>query len=728
MITGFKYCQVAVKCPLNQLFSYRIPPQFQSQTTVGTRVLVPFQRRQLTGMVTGFTDQAPPGIKLRSIIKPLEEIPAFDRSLLRLAEWIAGYYLCPLGVVIDAMLPNIKAKEKQQLFFQPLYPRKEINELAEQRVKKAPRQAEILRFLAGGPGSRNDLAHIPLTVFGKLEQEGLIERYRERLFRNPFRMEIFPEPSPEKLFPEQQKILDIIASCIKNSRFQAFLLHGVTGSGKTEIYLKAAREALSAGGQVLILVPEIALTPQLYNRFQARFQGRTALLHSALSQGERLDEWNRVRSGDAAVVVGTRSALFAPLDNLKLIVVDEEHDPSFKQENQPCYSGRDGAVLRAQQAGCPVVLGSATPSLESYYNTETGKYRLLELPERIYQRPMPEVKLVDMRVAACLDGNRTVSSALTEALESNLQKGEHSILLLNRRGFHNFILCPDCGKSVECPHCSVSLTYHKVGDRLLCHYCGYGSGFPQQCGDCRCVNLRSHGSGTQQLGEIIRERFPEARILRMDRDSSQSKSAYWEMYRKLKNNEVDILIGTQIIAKGLDLPGVTLVGVVAADNSLYQPDFRAAERTFALLTQVAGRAGRGENPGRVYIQTFNPDHYSIQAAAGHDYQRFYKEETRYRKALGYPPFERLINIKIKDENPDKGFCRAREIAREMKELSEGDYQVIGPAQAPLAQIAGKYRWQVLLKGSNRQLMRQDLKKAQVDSSQVAVDIDPLNLL
>lgn len=553
------------------------------------------------------------------------------------------------------------------------------------------------------------------------------------------------------------------------ARPPVFLLHGVTGSGKTEVYLRAIEAARARGRRALVLVPEIALTPQLAGIFRARFGDRVALLHSALSDGERFDEWRRIRSGEAEVAVGARSAVFAPFDRLGLIVLDEEHETSYKQEEAPRYHARDVALERGRREGAVVVLGSATPSVESYHAAARGRYRLLRLPGRIDGRPLPEMAVVDMR-EELERGNRSIFSArLEEAVRARLERREQVILFLNRRGFHTFVLCRECGYVVRCPRCDVSLTLH-VGSAapMRCHYCRHEQAPPAVCPSCGGRRIRYFGTGTQRVEELARERFPGARILRMDVDTTGTRGAHERIYHQFRRGEADILVGTQMIAKGWDIAGVTLVGVISADTALNFPDFRAAERTYQLLTQVAGRAGRGEVPGEVVIQTYAPDHFAIRAAAAHDGEAFYRRELRERRRLGFPPFAHLVRLVVSHPEAVAAEGAARRLAEAARALGAVPWsafalpaadpapasgavlpdapdmpaavpaaavvQMIGPAPAPIARLHGRHRWQLAFKGRDREELL-DFLHALVPPGNprdgdvhIAVDPDPVNLL
>jgi primosomal protein N' (replication factor Y) len=544
-----------------------------------------------------------------------------------------------------------------------------------------------------------------------------------------------PSPPPRVLNPHQLDAYNAIEKALQNRRFHAFLMHGITGSGKTEVYLKAIDATLAMGRSALLLVPEIALTPGVAGQFFGRFGDSVAILHSAFQDTERAEQWRRIRSGAARVVVGTRSGVFAPVRDLGLVVIDEEHDHSYKQQDTPRYNGRDVAVVRAQQAGAVVVLGSATPSLESRYNVDRRKYTLLELPERIEQRPIPDVEVIDMRQEFLETRKQaTFSRRLIDAVTKRLESGEQTMLLLNRRGFSSFVACRACGHRVECINCSVTLTFHRRDRRLLCHYCNYAQKVPNVCPKCGSDHLQFLGVGSERLEEELHQAFPSARIARMDRDTVSGKRRFETILQSFREGDYDILVGTQMIAKGHDIHNVTLVGVVNADIGLGLPDFRAAERTFQLLTQAAGRAGRGNLPGIVLIQTIEPDHYAIRYASRQDYQGFYEKELQFRRSLRYPPFSALANIMLHSEKQEEALRMSAELGRLLDPSPEG-IKVLGPAEAPVPRLKNEYRYQLLIKALDRKRLNetlQVLRRYAIEhkwrSTALIIDVDPLTLL
>jgi primosomal protein N' (replication factor Y) len=601
------------------------------------------------------------------------------------------------------------------------------------------KQAEILKWVKEkGEISYSELSKrfkSPSKPIQSLQAKGLLSLSRREVCRDlSVRSELKPYPKPEPT-SDQEAILGEILKGIRSKRFSPFLIYGVTGSGKTEIYIRAIEEVLLQGQEAIVLVPEISLTPQLLSRFIDRFGENLALLHSGLGRGERYDQWRRIWKGEVKIAMGARSAIFAPFKNVGIIVVDEEHDPSYKQEEKLKYHARDVAVVRAKQVEATLLLGSATPSLESFYNAEKGKFRLLNLPERIEGKPLPRVEVVDVRKEGGL-----LSEKLRAGLQKNIEDKKQSLLFLNRRGFANFILCPDCGLTFKCPNCSVTLTYHLRDRSLRCHYCDYRIQAPGDCPKCEGHRLQGMGVGTERLEQEIRSLFPEAQVGRMDHDTTSRRRSHLQILKRLESGSIDILVGTQMIVKGHDFPNVTFVGVVSADTSLHFPDFRSSERTFQLLTQVAGRAGRGEVFGEVVIQTFNPDHYSILRAKDHDYIGFYQEEIQFRKALEYPPFSRFINFRLVGNSEKRTKGMGEEMGKIGQSLLKKGYgkgiEILGPSPAPFAKMRGKFRWQMLAKGKSPQLLHQFAKElaSRMETPlkgkgvNLDIDVDPVFIL
>lgn len=565
----------------------------------------------------------------------------------------------------------------------------------------SPQQKDIIEYLRmNGQTSVKELKEclgITDSPIKTLEKNEVISIKTVEVYRDPYEGREIERSKPLPLIEEQQIAFEQIVSSFHERKNKIHLLHGVTGSGKTEVYLQTIQEVLSEGKEAIVLVPEISLTPQIVGRFKSRFGNDVAVLHSGLSIGEKYDEWRKIQRKEVKVVVGARSAIFAPFENIGMIIIDEEHETTYKQDEHPRYHARDIAIWRGEYHHCPIVLGSATPTLESFARAGKGVYELNTMSKRVNQGPLPEVEIVDMREQLRI-GNRTMfSTALHEKIIDRLEKKEQIILFLNRRGYSSFVMCRDCGYTIQCPHCEVSLTYHKQNHHLKCHYCGYETYMPKQCPSCQSEHIRFFGTGTQKVEEAITKTYPEARVIRMDNDTTSRKGAHEKMLKQFGNGEADILLGTQMIAKGLDFPNVTLVGVLAADSSLHLPDFRASERTFSLLTQVSGRAGRHEKPGEVVIQTYSPEHYSIELAKTQDYVAFYEEEMKIRRSFRYPPFYYLVLISIAHSDLIKTVKVSEQIAGYLREyLSEGSI-VLGPVASPIAKIKDHFRYQCVIK-------------------------------
>jgi primosomal protein N' (replication factor Y) len=602
-------------------------------------------------------------------------------------------------------------------------------------MKLTKRERELHAFLELHPGTHN-LGELEVSVTGASQAARSLARRQLIALEPEAPTGVFAsEGPPRTLNPHQLPAYQQIDAALNSGKFQTFLMQGVTGSGKTEVYLKSIDACLALGRSALLLVPEIALTPAMAGQFFNRFGDRVAILHSAFHDAERAEQWRRIRSGAATVVVGTRSGVFAPVQNLGLVVVDEEHDQSYKQQDTPRYNGRDVAIVRAQGSSAVVVLGSATPSLESRYNVERGKYTLILLPERIEQRPMPDVEVIDMRQEFLETRKQAVfSRRMVDMVTERLEKGEQTMLLLNRRGFSSFVACRACGERVECINCSVTLTYHRRDRRMLCHYCNYAQKVPTVCPKCGSEYLHFIGTGSEKVEEELHRDFPTARIARMDRDTVSGKRHFETILQGFREGDFDILVGTQMIAKGHDIPNVTLVGVVSADIGLGLPDFRAAERTFQLLTQAAGRAGRGDLPGIVLIQTLNPEHYAIRYASEQNYDGFYAKEIQFRKLMRYPPFSALANVLVRSQKQEDALQMSTELGRLLDPAPEG-LKVLGPAEAPVPKLKTEFRYQLLLKAVNRKRLNETLRELQQFAQKrrwgptgLLIDVDPLTLL
>lgn len=721
--------QVAVAVPLDKLLSYAIPPSLASTAQAGCLLKVPLGRRTAYGYL--FSRAAGSLKGLKEVVEVVDETPLFPLGMTAFFERIAQYYHHPIGEVMATAVPvglfgnPAKSEAAGEQFYSPT---------ALAGMPRGGRQQEILQWLRDhGCASRKELSGLfpgSSQILKRLVELGFLAA-EERAGRE-FRLLPNQEPLRPELSPEQEDALRAILDALDGGAFSTFLLHGVTGSGKTEVYMRAVEEAHRCGRKALVLVPEIALTPQLVGRFQERFSlsGLSmAVLHSGLSRDERKNAWKGICAGTVDVAIGARSAVFAPFERLGLVIVDEEHDASYKQSEGFRYSARDMALLRAQMDGATVVLGSATPSLPAFQRAREGRIGYLPLRERALSRPLPEVKLIDLTRAGV---KGSLSKELGLALRETLARKEQSLLLLNRRGFAPFLLCLACGTALRCPNCEITLTYYQKKNLLRCHYCDHVAEPPRACPHCSGVDIRPYGSGTERLEDDLTRLFPEARVARMDSDSMGRKGSYQEMVSRMAGKDIDILVGTQMISKGHDFENVTLVGVVNADAALFLPDYRAAERTFSLLTQVSGRAGRGALPGRVLIQTHNPDHYVFRSVVGHDYEAFFEQEIRFRQEAGYPPFGFLANLVVAAESLEKAEAGAAALAVSLRRRS-GQVEVLGPAACLLSRIRKKYRFQVLLKASQRQSLHRLLEAALVfqknlpGNVKLILDVDPLDM-
>ena len=729
---------MTLEIALRREFDYLIPPEFAGRVEVGTRVKVPFGRRQVLGCVTSLAESST-FETLKPILKVIGAQSLVTPRVLELARWMADYYCCAPETALKSVLPDAIRKEqdgwRERLFARVLPGADGIDALTK-------RQTEIYHVIEEHRAiALQELLRLTGTTaqtVRKLEDKNLIEIAPQITERDPYANEEIIPTTPLKLNPEQAKAVEKINA--ESGKF--FLLHGVTGSGKTEVYLQAIARALEGGKGAIVLVPEISLTPQTVERFKARFssgplQTLVAVLHSHLSTGERHDEWHKIRHGRAKIVIGARSAIFAPVEPLGLIIVDEEHEHSYKQEEAPRYHARDVAVVRGQREGATVVLGSATPSLESYHNAKRGKYTLLEMPNRVDDKQMPLVRVLDMRTEKSKGdkGPPIFSQRLKNAIHHRLEAGEQTILFLNRRGFATSMQCPDCGLVAECPNCSLSLTYHRREQTLRCHICGHRERAPQRCPNekCRSPKIRFHGLGTEKVEDVLRKLFPKANVCRMDSDALKRKDDFRRILGDFRRGKIDILVGTQMIAKGLHFPRVTLVGIVYADTSLHLADFRAGERTFQLLTQVAGRAGRGDVEGEVVVQTFSPVHPAIQFARRHDFEGYFEAEMEFREQLLYPPFTRAALLTIRGRNEDKVKFSADHIKRELEKLIPKlpDLVIAGPAPAPLLRAENFYRYQIMLRLGkmsvlSRHLALIDAQLTLPDDVTLTIDIDPVN--
>src|SRR5216110_2568285 len=741
------YVRVVVDRAIHRELDYAVPEELAERIGVGSRVRVPFRDKSALATVVGVLEHSE-----AKGIRPIEAIigdaPILSEQLLELARWISAYYCCPIETVMRSLLPQVIRRAevgwKKQLFVQP--GRKIDSEALEKLRKRAPRQAELLEAILRleAPIRASQLLRqtsLDNQTLRALVKRGLVELREEAIVRDPHADEQFIATSNLILNQEQTHALKEIALALDSpEKARPFLLHGVTGSGKTEIYLQAIRAALEHGHSAIVLVPEISLTPQTVERFKGRFaeaQDTVAVLHSHLSEGERHDEWHKIHSGRARIVIGPRSAVFAPLKRLGLIVVDEEHENTYKQEEAPRYNARDVAVVRARMEKCVVVLGSATPSLESYHNAARGKYRLATLTQRIDEKQMPLMRIVDLRQERRKEKAIPIlSERLRSAVADRLEKGEQTILFLNRRGFSTSLLCSNCGEARNCPNCSVALTFHRhpaVPGRLSCHLCGHTAAVPKKCPACGKDALIYAGFGTEKVETTVSQIFPKAAVSRMDADSMTRKEAYRETLRNFRTGNIDILVGTQMIAKGLHFPNVTLVGIINADLALHLPDFRAGERTFQLLTQVAGRAGRGETPGEVFVQTYTPFSPSIQFARHHDFTGYFRQELEFRERCDFPPFKHAILITVRSAHAGRAKLSAETLKRRLSKALPEEFILGDATPAPLEKLQGQFRFHILLRGEAimrlSRLVRETLDKLPFpEDVTVTVDVDPYQLL
>src|SRR5882672_5301182 len=755
-MTNPSYVRVIIDRAIHRELDYAVPEGLMNRVGVGSRVRVPFREKSALATVVAVTEQSEAkGIRLIEAV--VGEAPILSEQLLELGRWISAYYCCPIETVMRSLLPQVIRRAevgwKKQLFVQP--GRKIDNDELEKLRKRAPRQAELLEAIGRLESPMRAAQLLRQTALDNqtlraLVKRGLAELREEAVVRDPHADEQFIATSNLILNEEQTRALKEVRQALEspeNSR--PILLHGVTGSGKTEIYLQAIRAVLDCGRTAIVLVPEISLTPQTVERFKGRFADlpdAVAVLHSHLSEGERHDEWHKIHSGRARIVIGARSAIFAPLKNLGLIVVDEEHETTYKQEEAPRYHARDVAVVRAKIEKCVVVLGSATPSLESYHNAAIGKYRLVTLTQRVDQKQMPLIRVVDLRQERRKEKKAAIlSEKLSQAIADRLEKREQTILFLNRRGFSTSLLCSNCGEARNCPNCSVALTFHQhfpqggsaalktMPGRLSCHLCGHTAAVPKKCPACGRDALIYYGFGTEKVESTVAHIFPKAVVRRMDADSMTRKEAYRETLRNFRTGKIDILVGTQMIANGLHFPNVTLVGIINADLALHLPDFRAGERTFQLLTQVAGRAGRGEAPGEVFVQTYTAFSPSIQFARQHDFAGYFQQELEFRERCDFPPFKHAILITVRSAHEGRAKLSAETLVRRLKESLGSEFTLGDATPAPLEKLQGQFRFHILLRGGAimrlSRLVRETLDKLPLPEDVVAtVDVDPYQLL
>ena len=761
---------VAVPVPFLDSLTYSVPGHLELPS-IGARVRVRVGSRTVTGCVVEHGTPEPgteimePGTEIKDIVEVVDGEPFLPAPIVALCRWVAGYYVAGIGDAIAvAMPPGARARASSfrtrrvatlTAHGQSAVPNPDLARLSRAGDGSesdppstphrglTPKQVEAVTVLAGAPQGL-PLAElrdrgVTADVLARLAARGLVAIRDEAHERDPFETAAMRDVIPDaerRLTTEQSAACEELAGLADRGEFRVALLHGVTGSGKTEIYLRLADRVCRSGRQVLLMVPEIALTPSVAAQFRGAFGNRVAIQHSALSDGERHDQWQRIRRGDVDLVIGTRSAVFAPLSRLGLVIVDEEHDSSYKQEEAPRYHGRDVAIVRASRERALVVLGSATPSMESYQHAVSGKYARIVLGRRVLDRPLAAVRIVNMRDEYADAGpDVVISRDLAASVEARLTRREQVLVLLNRRGYATAVFCRQCGDTFECPNCSISLTVHtaRQGWRARCHYCNYSMLVPKACRKCAAPYLEQSGFGTEKVEQHLRERFPDARIGRVDRDSVRRKGALTSLLTRFAAGELDVLVGTQMIAKGHDFPRVTLVGVISADVGLGLADFRAAERTFQLLTQVAGRAGRGDRAGEAIIQTLYPEHYSIQLACRQDYPGFFEREINYRRGMRYPPVVALVNAVVRGRSFDEAMQTAADVvARLEPATATAGFAILGPAPAPLARLRGEHRVQFFLKGVRRADMRNALRTVLAGMPQirrrVTVDVDPLSML
>jgi primosomal protein N' (replication factor Y) (superfamily II helicase) len=735
------YARVITDDPTDKELDYSIPQSWAGKVHIGSRVKVPLRSREILATVVALVD-TPSVPEPKIILGLVSESPILNKSLLALARWMAEYYCCPVESAIRSLLPEVIRKAKVGFKRERIVSLgREISGTELQSLEvKAPRQAKVLRFLieAAGPIRWRELQQRVSTTDRTIQQlvgRNLLQVELETADRDPYGSERFVSSTALEMNPDQKTALEMVVRSVEARDNRPILLHGVTGSGKTEIYLQAIDHCLNQDLGALVLVPEISLTPQTVERFKMRFQADLiAVLHSHLSAGERHDEWHKLNSGRARVAIGARSAVFAPVQRLGLIVVDEEHETSYKQEETPRYHARDLAVVRAQIDRCAILLGSATPSLESYHNAKTGKYRLACLTSRVDDRQLPLIRVVDMRQEYLKQKHvPLISARLASAIEARLAAQEQTILFLNRRGFATSLVCNQCGFVCECPNCSVSLTFHQGENRLKCHLCGHAVLAPKKCPKCSDPSIRYAGYGTEKIEGTVRKLFPSAAVARMDADSMSKKDAYRQTLQAFRTGKIDVLVGTQMIAKGLDFPNVTLVGIINADVGLHMPDFRAGERTFQLLTQVAGRAGRGDMAGEVFVQSSTPFSPSIQFARHHNFEGFWEQEIEFRERCEYPPFIHLLMIHVRSEHQRLAEFTAETIHRRIGEKPDPTVILHPVVPAPIERSKGFYRYQILLRskairrlsGTIRSIIQ---KLTFPDEVHVSVDVDPYQVL
>ncbi len=747
----------------NRPYDYQVPAELQDEVIPGKRVVVNFGKgsRQVMGMVVALQEDADFAGELKPVLRVLDGAPVLDAERIALSRWLADDSYAFWITCIQTMLPSalrtetklLKNQEKiivdkghaQQVdFVQPALKKADYLTRKLQVRRNAARQLTLIDALIAeqipSEGKRvtqvEKQLNVDRTTINKAVANGWLTLTQREVYRTPYaELDELPRTTPLTLSPQQQRAFDAVGTAIHAQQDNTFLLEGVTGSGKTEVYLQLIDQTLQMGRTALMLVPEIGLTPQMVANVKGRFGRAVAVLHSGLGDGERFDEWRRIERGEAQVVVGARSAAFAPLKNIGLLIMDEEHEATYKQEDNPRYHARDVLLWRARYHHAPVVLGSATPSLESRARAQKGVYQYLQMAKRANDRPLPPVNIVDMRATALDEVSGDFSEELLTALKQRLARQEQSVLMLNRRGYSSFVMCRECGYVAKCPNCDISLTLHMDSRTLRCHYCGHEEAMPRQCPSCHSNKIRYFGTGTEKVEQTLHTLLPEARILRMDVDTTKRKGAHGRLLKQFGQHEADILLGTQMIAKGLDFPDVTLVGVINADTALGLPDFRSSERTFQLLTQVSGRAGRAEKPGEVFIQTYNPEHYAIQLAQHHDYERFFAYEMHMRHTGGYPPYYFTFKLTVSHEDEDQAAKAVFRLADMLHKRLSADSVILGPTRGAIARLKRRYYYQIVVKYKKEpnlaQIladMQEETQKSSRSGFQIAFDREPLSFI
>ncbi len=728
---------------LNKTFDYNIPKKLAEFICIGTKVLVPFGRKKdlEEGFVVGFKEKSEYEVK---DIAKLEE--TLTEKQITLAKWMSQKYFCNVSECIKLMqTPGTRTKQNKvkDKIIQTIYLKKDIEQIEydiENKTIKSEKQKKILNFIKENEGATIPEIEIftdcSRSIVQTLIKNGYLETIPQKIERDPLQNKNITKTEKHKLTEEQQKAYNKIEQAIKNKKYEQFLIYGITGSGKTEIYMQLIEKIIKQNQTAIMLVPEISLTPQMIERFISRFgKQELAVLHSKLSIGERHDEWEKIKAKKAKIIIGARSAIFAPVQNLGIIIIDEEHDSSYKSESKVKYQAKEIAEQIAQKENIPLILGSATPDINTYYKAMQGKITMLELTKRANNSKLPQVKIIDLKQELINGNHSMLSNELYKSIQNNLQKKHQTILFLNRRGYSTFIMCRQCGYTVKCKNCNISLTYHSYENKLKCHYCGYEEPIVKTCPECQSNKIRYFGTGTQKLEQEIHKQFPQATTIRMDIDTVSKKNSHEQILNKFKNENIDILIGTQMVVKGHHFPKVTLVGVIAADSSLNIDDYRANERTFQILTQVAGRAGRENLEGKVIIQTYNPENFAIQDSQKQDYPKFYETELALRKQLQYPPFCDIIIIRFEGKCENEIKAISLETYLELKQKIEKNFLILKPMPAPIDKIENRYRWRIIMKGNMNEVTNKQLNKILTETyaknkkdTKITIDVNPNNMI